>query len=214
MERNPLHTIRKEYLIGQLFEKNMNPDPIHQFSDWLNLALEKGVIEPNAMMLATVDQSGCPSARVVLLKYVSQKGFVFFTNYGSQKGENIFHNPNVALLFFWGVLERQIRIVGRAEKIKPSESDEYFESRPLDSRLAAYASPQSKVIPNRDYVVDRMLAYKKLFEAKDIKRPDNWGGYRVVPESIEFWQGGPARLHDRIRYTLINNKWTIERLAP
>jgi pyridoxamine 5'-phosphate oxidase len=214
MKSHILHSIRKDYLLGQLLEENMNPNPFNQFSVWLNNAMEKEVNEPTAMTLATVDQSGCPSARIVLLKYFSVTGFVFFTNYESQKGNNIADNQNVALLFFWSGLERQVRIVGRAEKIATSESDEYFLSRPLESRLAVYASPQSKVIPNREYLVDRFLSFKKQFSSEVIKRPDNWGGYRVIPKSIEFWQGGSARLHDRIRYTLINEEWIIERLAP
>ena len=214
MKRHSLHSIRQDYLLGQLLEEEMHPDPIHQFSIWLNHAIEKGVIEPTAMTLATVDHSGSPSARIVLLKEFSEKGFVFFTNYESQKGRDIAGNQHVALLFFWSSLEQEVRIVGHAEKIAESESDEYFLSRPLESQLAAYASQQSKVIPDRTYLVDRLLAFEKRFSSEEMKRPDNWGGYLVIPEIIEFWQGGAARLHDRIRYSLINEEWIIERLAP
>jgi pyridoxamine 5'-phosphate oxidase len=214
MKSHSLHSIRKDYLTGQLLEKNLNPNPFNQFSLWLNMAMEKPEAEPTAMTLATVDLFGCPSARIVLLKHFSEKGFEFFTNYESRKGNDIADNQNVALLFFWSGLERQVRIVGHAEKIPASDSDEYFLSRPLESQLAVYASPQSSVIPNREYLVDRFLAFQKHFSSEGIKRPDYWGGYRVVPKSIEFWQGGAARLHDRLRYTLIEETWIIERLAP
>ena len=214
MKSHSLHSIRKDYISGQLLEKNLNPDPFKQFSLWLNSAMEKGEAEPTAMTLATVDLYGCPSARIVLLKHFSEKGFEFFTNYESSKGNDIADNQNVALLFFWSGLERQVRIVGHAEKLTLAESDEYFLSRPTDSQLAVYASPQSRVIPNREYLVDRFLAFQKQFSSEEIKRPDNWGGYRVIPKSIEFWQGGAARLHDRLKYTLIEGAWIIERLAP
>jgi pyridoxamine 5'-phosphate oxidase len=214
MKRNALHTIRKDYKLGSLHEESMNSNPLKQFSLWLDHALEKGVNEPTAMTLATVNQSGCPTARIVLLKYFSENGFVFFTNYDSVKGNDIANNHNVALVFFWSSLEQQIRIEGKAVKISAKESDEYFLSRPLESQIATYVSPQSKVIPNRAYLVDRILSFQKQFSFEEIKRPDNWGGYRVIPNRIEFWQGGPARLHDRIRYSLKNEEWIIERLAP
>ena len=214
MKRNALHTIRKDYRLGSLHEESMNSNPLKQFSLWLDHALEKGVNEPTAMTLATVNQSGCPTARIVLLKYFSENGFVFFTNYDSVKGNDIANNHNVALVFFWSSLEQQIRIEGKAVKISAKESDEYFLSRPPESQIATYASPQSKVIPNRAYLVDRILSFQKQFSFEEIKRPDNWGGYRVIPNRIEFWQGGPARLHDRIRYSLKNEEWIIERLAP
>lgn len=214
MKRKTLHSVRKDYKLGRLSEDNINPNPIKQFSIWLNHAFEKGVNEPTAMTLATVNQTGCPSARIVLLKYFSEKGFVFFTNYDSLKGNDIANNPNVALVFFWSSLEQQIRIEGEAEKISTNESDEYFLSRPLESQIATYVSPQSKVIPNREYLVDRFLYFQKQFLSEEIKRPNNWGGYRIKPKCIEFWQGGPARLHDRIRYLLKNGEWIIERLAP
>lgn len=206
--------MRKDYRLGRLVEENMNPSPLKQFTIWLNQALEKEIKEATAMTLATVDQTGCPTVRMVLLKGFSEKGFVFFTNYDSLKGEDIAHNHNVALLFFWSSLERQVRIEGQAEKISANESDIYFLSRPLESQIAAYVSPQSKVIPNRAYLEEKYSAYEKLLSFEQIKRPDNWGGYRVIPNRIEFWQGRPARLHDRIRYSLINEEWIIERLAP
>jgi len=214
MKSHSLHSIRKDYISGQLLEKNVYPDPFNQFSSWINVAMENGEAEPTAMTLATVDLYGCPSARIVLLKHFSEKGFEFFTNYESQKGNDISDNQNVALLFFWSGLERQVRIVGHAEKLTVKESDEYFLSRPFESQLAVYASPQSRVIPNREYLIDRFLVYQKQFSSEGIKRPDYWGGYRVIPKTIEFWQGGAARLHDRLRYTLIEGEWIIERLAP
>ena len=214
MKSHTLHSIRKDYLFGQLLEEKMDSNPFNQFSVWLAQAIEKGINEPTAMTLATVDQNGCPSARIVLLKFFSETGFIFFTNYDSHKGNDIALNQNVALLFFWIGLERQVRIKGHAEKITTKDSDEYFQTRPLESQLAAYASPQSQVIPNREFLIDRVLSAKKQFSKIEVKRPDNWGGYRVIPESIEFWQGGTARLHDRIRYTFINEEWVIERLAP
>lgn len=214
MKRRTLYSIRKDYRLFRLLEENMDPNPLEQFSVWLSYALEKEIKDATAMALATVDQAGLPTVRMVLLKGFSEKGFVFFTNYDSLKGNDIAHNHNVALLFFWSSLERQIRIEGYAEKIPANESDEYFLSRPLDSQIAASVSPQSKVIPNREYLEEKFSEYEKLMTAETIKRPDNWGGYRVVPNRIEFWQGRPARLHDRIRYTLKNEEWIIERLAP
>jgi pyridoxamine 5'-phosphate oxidase len=214
MKSHTLHSIRKDYLFGQLLEEKMDSNPFNQFSVWLAQAIEKGINEPTAMTLATVDQNGCPSARIVLLKFFSETEFIFFTNYDSHKGKDIAFNQNVALLFFWIGLERQVRVEGHAEKITAKESDEYFQTRPLESQLAAYASPQSQVIPNREFLIDRVLSAKKQFSKIEVKRPDNWGGYRVIPRSIEFWQGGTARLHDRIRYTLVNEEWVIERLAP
>ena len=214
MKSHTLHSIRKDYLFGQLLEEKMDSNPFTQFSVWLAQAIEKGINEPTAMTLATVDQNGCPSARIVLLKFFSETGFIFFTNYDSHKGKDIAFNQNVALLFFWIGLERQVRVEGHVEKITAKESDEYFQTRPFESQLAAYASPQSQVIPNREFLINRVLSAKKQFSKIEVKRPDNWGGYRVIPRSIEFWQGGTARLHDRIRYTLVNEEWVIERLAP
>ena len=214
MKSHTLHSIRKDYLFGQLLEGKMDTSPFNQFSVWLTQAMEKGVNEATAMTIATVGQDGCPSARIVLLKDFSEEGFIFFTNYHSHKGTDIAFNQNVALLFFWGGLERQVRIEGRAERIALEESDEYFQTRPLESQLAAYASPQSQVIPNREFLIDRVISAKKQFSKIEVNRPENWGGYCVNPKSIEFWQGGSARLHDRIRYTLKNEVWVIERLAP
>jgi len=181
---------------------------------WLNQALEKEGDHAAAMTIATVDQSGCPSSRVVLLKEFSENGFVFYTKYDSEKGSEIAVNPNVALSFFWGSLERQVRIKGVATKIDTNESDEYFLSRPLDSQLAAHASPQSQVIPDRAFLEKKVVEYKELFSIEKMKRPDNWGGYCVVPKSIEFWQGRSGRLHDRLKYSLRDNVWVIERLGP
>jgi pyridoxamine 5'-phosphate oxidase len=165
------------------------------------------------MTLASVDENGKPSARVVLIKEVTQEGFVFFTNYDSRKGQALLTNPHAALLFFWPELERQIRIEGSVEKISDKESDDYFDSRPLDSRIGAWASPQSKVISGRGVLIANAAEYALKF-ALNPPRPPHWGGFRVKPDAAEFWQGRPSRLHDRIRYTLEQNAWKIERLAP
>ena len=214
MKNHSLHSIRRDYLQGELREENINQNPFNQFSVWFSQAMEKDDQDPTAMTLATVDQSGSPSARIVLLKQFSEQGFDFYTNYESKKGNDITFNNNVALLFYWSGLERQVRITGQAERLSANEADEYFLSRPTGHQLASHASPQSKVIPNREYLVDRLSEFKKQFSSEEMKRPENWGGYRVVPNSIEFWQGGSARLHDRIKYTLKDNVWVIERLAP
>lgn len=214
MKNHSLHSIRRDYLQGELREENINKNPFNQFSIWFSQAMEKGDHDPTAMTLATVDQSGCPSARIVLLKQFSEQGFDFYTNHESKKGKDISLNNNVALLFYWSGLERQVRITGQAERLSTIEADEYFLSRPIGHQLASHASQQSKVIPNREYLVDRLSAFKKKYSLEEMKRPENWGGYRVVPRSIEFWQGGSARLHDRIKYTLEDKVWVIERLAP
>lgn len=200
--------------MGELREEDVHQNPLNQFSIWFNQALESGEQDPTAMTLATVDRWGCPTARIVLLKHFSEKGFDFYTNFKSKKARDISFNNNVALVIYWSGLERQVRITGRAERAPAKEADAYFFSRPIEHQLASYASPQSEVIPNREYLLERLSAVKKKFSTERIKRPDQWGGYRVVPRSIEFWQGGVARLHDRIRYTLIRKEWKIERLAP
>ena len=208
-----LADLRKSYMKGSLSEEDVQANPVEQFNIWFDQARHAELPEPNAMTLASVDENGKPSARVVLIKEVTQEGFVFFTNYDSRKGQALLTNPHAALLFFWPELERQIRIEGSVEKISDKESDDYFHSRPLDSRIGAWASPQSKVISGRGVLITNAAEYALKF-ALNPPRPPHWGGFRVKPDAAEFWQGRPSRLHDRIRYTLEQNAWKIERLAP
>jgi pyridoxamine 5'-phosphate oxidase len=208
-----LADLRKSYMKGSLSEEDVQANPVDQFNIWFDQARHAELPEPNAMTLASVDENGKPSARVVLIKEVTQEGFVFFTNYDSRKGQALLTNPHAALLFFWPELERQIRIEGSVEKISDKESDDYFHSRPLDSRIGAWASPQSKVISGRGVLIANAAEYALKF-ALNPPRPPHWGGFRVKPDAAEFWQGRPSRLHDRIRYTLEQNAWKIERLAP
>lgn len=208
-----LADLRKSYMKGSLSEEDVQADPIDQFNIWFDQAQHAELPEPNAMTVASVDENGKPSARVVLIKEVTKEGFVFFTNYESRKGQALLANPRAALLFFWPELERQIRIEGSVEKISEEESDEYFHSRPLDSRIGAWASPQSRVISGRGELVTKAAEYALKF-ALNPPRPPHWGGFRVKPDAAEFWQGRPSRLHDRILYTLVQDTWKIERLAP
>jgi pyridoxamine 5'-phosphate oxidase len=209
-----LHKIRKDYQRERLLENNIQDDPFLQFKHWLDEAIDDNIDEPTAMMLSTVDANGNPSSRIVLLKDASNEGFTFFTNYESRKGEEIQHHPQVAALFFWSALERQVRIEGRAEKIESAFSDEYFLSRPLESKFAAHVSPQSKVIVGREVLETGLDAVKKRYADIEIPRPEHWGGYKIIPQYFEFWQGGSARLHDRLRYTKQPEGWKIDRLAP
>lgn len=206
--------IRKEYKQQTLLETEVAANPIEQFTKWWDDASKSEIEEANAMTLATADENAMPSARIVLLKDFSEKGFVFFTNYDSHKGKELEKNPNACLVFFWKELERQIRISGKAEKVSAAASDEYFASRPEGSRIGAWASPQSNVIASRKTIEDSSVKYQQEF-AGNIPRPPHWGGYIVIPAVIEFWQGRPNRLHDRIQYTLQKDgAWKIERLAP
>lgn len=205
--------LRTEYKRGALDEAHADADPIKQFARWFDEARAADVAEPNAMVLATADQTGRPSARVVLLKGVDERGFVFFTNYESRKGVELAANPQAALLFFWPELERQVRIEGPVERVAERESDEYFRSRPLASRIGAWASPQSRVIASRAWLMAR-AAEMGLRHGTNPSRPPFWGGYRVLPQAVEFWQGRPSRLHDRLRYTRAEGGWMRERLAP
>ncbi len=206
--------LRRDFTLQTLDESDILCNPIKQFEKWFNEAIESQVLEPNAMDLATVGISNKPSSRIVLLKQVKNNGFVFFTNYDSRKAKDIEENKYVSLNFVWHELERQIRIEGEAYKISPTESDSYFEVRPIGSKLGAWASPQSSVIPNRNYLEKLVADFNIKFEGKDIPRPQNWGGYIVEPNIIEFWQGRKSRLHDRLRYKKIDDSWDIERLAP
>lgn len=207
--------LRKEYMLHGLREDEVDPDPILQFQVWFTQALAAGMAEPNAMTLATATPDGRPSARMVLIKGADARGFVFYTNYHSRKGHELEHNPYAALVFYWAELERQIRIEGRIEHVSAAESDAYYHSRPIGSQIGAWASAQSKVIPNREVLERRASELTSQYGAGPVPRPPHWGGYRVVPDSIEFWQGRASRLHDRLRYTRgADGNWLIERLSP
>lgn len=213
MQNNDLSRIRNEYLLGELRTDNVLPDPVRQFAVWMDQAILAEIQDPTAMTLATVGADGKPSARMVLLKGFDQNGFVFFTNYDSRKGQEIARNHRVALVIYWKELERQVRIEGFVMKTSGQESDEYFNSRPLESRINAIISPQSAVIPNREYLDNQRKEYYNNF-AGEPKRPSHWGGFQVTPDTVEFWQGRPNRLHDRLRYSRKGGEWVIERLAP
>ena len=207
--------IRKEYSHKTLAESEIASDPINQFNTWWQDALEAKITEVNAMTLATASSDGMPSARTVLLKGFSEKGFVFFTNYNSFKGQQLAENPKACLVFFWKELERQVRITGIVQKTRNEENDAYFQSRPKASQVGAIASPQSQVIESRQWLDDHYKNLVEQFQATSIERPGHWGGYIVRPVIIEFWQGRSGRLHDRIQYTLVEDGgWKIERLAP
>ncbi|MCU7495414.1 MAG: pyridoxamine 5'-phosphate oxidase [Ignavibacteria bacterium] len=209
-----LASIRRDYILKTLNEEDIDPDPVKQFKKWLNEAIEACVNEPTAMALATSTKEGIPSVRIVLLKKVTQEDFVFFTNYTSRKGRQLLENPHAALAFYWPELERQVRIEGSVTRLPEEASDEYFNSRPPGSRIGAWASPQSQVIPNRAFLEEMMLKYQKQFQSLKIERPSYWGGFSLKPSLIEFWQGRESRLHDRIQFTKTDNKWKAERLAP
>lgn len=209
-----MQNLRREYKLNKLSEETVHKIPFMQFEKWFNEVLKVGLIEPNAMILATADEKAKPSARVVLLKGLSDKGFTFFTNYNSRKGKNLSENSTASLLFFWAELERQVRIEGKIRKISKAESQTYFDARPIESRLAAWASEQSEVIPGRDYLEGRYQIFKRQFKGKKIPVPPDWGGYILVPEYFEFWQGRESRLHDRICYKKQKGSWKIFRLAP
>ncbi len=213
MSTKNISEIRKEYKLKSLLEEDADPDAIKQFEYWWNDALESKVEEVNAMTLATIAKAK-PSARIVLLKGFSNEGFIFFTNYKSRKGQELIDNPNACLVFFWKELERQVRIEGTVKKISEAESDEYFRLRPEQSRIGAWSSPQSQVIKNREVLENNFNNYMQQFADGPIVRPQHWGGYLVAPSLIEFWQGRPNRMHDRLQYTLNNKEWKIERLAP
>jgi pyridoxamine 5'-phosphate oxidase len=207
--------LRKEYNGGKLSEADADADPLRQFEKWFGQALAANLPEPNAMTLATATPDGQPSARVVLLKSFDASGFTFFTNYESRKGRELTANPRAALLFFWPQMQRQVRIEGTVERISEAESDGYFRSRPLGSRLGAWASAQSEVIASRDVLEQRMRELTQRFADGEVPRPPHWGGYRVCPLTIEFWQGRPDRLHDRLRYQrVLPDGWRLDRLSP
>jgi pyridoxamine 5'-phosphate oxidase len=215
MNQKDIQNIRNEYLAASLSENDADNDPIKQFEKWFNEALQAETQEPTAMTLATATHDGRPSARIVLLKGFDSNGFVFYTNYLSRKGKEIAKNPLGSLLFFWGTLERQVRIEGTIEKVSKEDSASYFQTRPRESQLGAVASPQSQEIPGRDMLDKKWQEAEAEYMDKDIPKPSYWGGYIVKPRLIEFWQGRESRLHDRILYKKIDNKnWKKVRLAP
>jgi pyridoxamine 5'-phosphate oxidase len=207
--------LRKEYQRESLSEDNVAAGPIEQFRKWWQEAMASDIEEVNAMTLATASSDGIPAARIVLLKGLDDRGFMFFTNYNSFKGIHLLENPRACLVFFWKELERQVRITGIVEKLTAAESDEYFSSRPEGSKIGAWSSPQSQVIPGRQWLEDNAKKFQQQFDGKEILRPAHWGGFRVQPIAVEFWQGRVNRLHDRIQYELQEGGlWSIDRLAP
>ncbi|MEO8146201.1 MAG: pyridoxamine 5'-phosphate oxidase [Bacteroidia bacterium] len=209
-----IYNDRKNYSIDELIESVIEKNPIDQFTKWFEIAIRENIVEPHAMNLATINHAGHPTSRIVLLRTYDEKGFTFYTNYTSAKGQDMLHHNYVALNFFWHQLEKQIRIEGKIEKVDAKTSDEYFASRPRESQIGAWASKQSKTLRSREELMDEFKKLEKQFEEKEVPRPPNWGGYLVIPTRIEFWQGRPNRLHDRILYTLENNNWKTERLSP
>ena len=209
-----LSELRLSYTKAGLLEADMDPDPLRQFGLWMTQAIAVGLLEPNAMTLSTADASGRPSARTVLLKDFDSGGFVFYTNYESRKGRDIEVNAKVSLLFYWDALERQVRIAGIASRVSEAESDAYFGSRPVGHQIGAWVSRQSKVIEGRQVLEESVKEVTKSFERGPVPRPPYWGGYRLVPDRWEFWQGRKSRLHDRLRYRLEGGSWVRERLAP
>ena len=208
-----LTNLRKEFRENGLNRSELDNDPFKQFSLWFTQAIKSGILEPSAMSLATADEKEI-GIRTVLLKHFDDKGFVFFTNYGSKKSQQIKVKPQAALLFPWLNLERQVKIIGNVEKISTLESIEYFASRPKDSQLGAWASQQSVTISSRSLLISQFESMKNKFSKGEVPLPDFWGGYRVIPDSIEFWQGRESRLHDRFIYQRSDNSWSISRLSP
>ncbi len=207
-----IHHLRENYENGELDITNMYPSPLLQFASWFEGAAKADIPEPNAMVLSTVSAEGKPSSRVVLLKEFNGNGFIFFTNYNSKKGHDLLQNPNACLNFWWGKMERQIRITGIIEKISEKESDDYFYSRPIGSQAGAIISPQSSEIESREWLEQKFIAVQL---SGNIKRPANWGGFILIPDSLEFWQGRSNRLHDRLVYEKTENgDWKIKRIAP
>ena len=209
-----LRDIRTDYNKYVLEEENISKNPFDQLKIWLDDALQANLPDPTAMVLSTIDQDGNPESRVVLLKELNSRGLVFFTNYNSKKGKQIGMNNRVSVVFFWPELERQVRIKGKAQKVSDKESEIYYQSRPVDSRLGAWASPQSQIIENRDVLNSNYKFYQEHFKGREIEKPPHWGGYLIRPEYFEFWQGRSNRLHDRLEFSFTDGEWKIRRLAP
>lgn len=209
-----LHELRREYLQDGLRRQQLNPDPILQFEHWMQQAIDAELPDPTVMVVATVDAQGKPSQRIVLLKQIDHQGFVFFTNIHSRKAQALAANQHISLHFPWHRLERQVIVQGKASLLERDAVEAYFSSRPPESRLAAWASAQSEAIPSREHLLAQYEAAKVKYDSDNIPAPEFWGGYRIVPHEIEFWQGGEHRLHDRFRYTLNHSQWDIERLSP
>lgn len=214
LTKENIQNLRQDYRSASLSENDVNANPILQFKKWFKDAVDAQLYEPNVMTLATCDRFGKPSARIVLLKDIDEDGFVFYTNYESKKGIDIVENPQAALVFFWPELERQVRIEGMVSKVSEQASSDYFHSRPIGSQIGATASPQSKVINGRESLERKVEELTTQYEGQEIPRPLHWGGYLVEPTHIEFWQGRPSRLHDRIVYDFVDGSWIINRLAP
>jgi len=213
LNNQELANLRRIWSTRKLDENSVAKNPVEQFSLWMTEAIEAQILDPNAMTLATADKDGIPSARIVLLKGIDEKGLVFFTNYGSRKSDDLLQNPKAAVVFFWKEVERQLRVMGKVIKISKSESEEYFKTRPYESRIGAWASKQSSIVPDRNYLEEKFEETKNKFP-DDVPLPDFWGGFRIIPERFEFWQGRESRLHDRVVYIKDNAEWKIMRLAP
>lgn len=214
MDSSTIAHLRKDYTLNGLRKEDVLENPIDQFKRWFSEALASQVLEPNGMILSTIGRDGYPHGRVVLLKDVDARGFSFYTNYLSHKGDDLAQHPVASLTFWWPELERQVRIVGKVEKVETSESDAYFSIRPRGSQIGAWVSEQSQTIANRKVLEEKLASLEVQFADQDIARPPHWGGYRVLPHQIEFWQGRPSRLHDRLCYTYESNEWKLERLSP
>lgn len=209
-----LAQLRREYTLAGLCERDLDPDPLRQFQKWFDEAMQAGIVEPNAMVLSTADSAGQPSSRLMLLKQVDQRGFIFFTNYLSRKGRELAANPRAAITFPWHALERQVCARGTVSKVSREESEAYFKLRPRGSRLGANVSRQSEVVPDREHLERRLIELEAQFPGEDVPTPAEWGGYVLAPAEIEFWQGRPNRLHDRLRYCKRGEGWLIERRSP
>jgi pyridoxamine 5'-phosphate oxidase len=214
LEPTQLAALRQDYAQRGLHREDLAPDPLVQFQRWLADAVAQRLLEPNAMVLSTVDASGQPWSRTVLLKGCDERGFTFFTNYAGAKAQHLAANPRAALTFWWDALERQVNITGSVVQTSREESELYFHSRPIASQLGAWASAQSQIVPDRGELEQKFAEARLRFEGKEIPLPDHWGGYRLEPETIEFWQGRRSRLHDRLRYSRVDGGWKIERLSP
>lgn len=205
---------RKDYALDELSRDTLADDPLSMFNEWMSDARKADIIDATAMTLATVGANGAPSARIVLLKQFKTDGFYWYTNYNSRKGMELSANPNAALVFYWRELERQVRIEGKVVQTSDADSNEYFNSRPIGSRFSAAASPQSQVIENQQWLAERTRMLQNKYDENTLQRPGNWGGYKLIPDIYEFWQGRPSRQHDRFRFTRKDNDWLIDRLAP